>query len=210
MAEILFYVLAAGAVAFGAGVVAARNPLYCVLHLLGAFFCLAVVYLLAGFQFLAATQLLVYVGAIMVLFLFVVMLLNLGDESRVGRDAGFALSGRRMVVAAASAGVLALVGVFTAGWADASAAEPGVERASAATPPGGYDALGAVTDGDGVVVRQGLASRLFSRYMLPFEAASLLLLATMIAVVMLAKRQRPGRAEEPAELGWPYGKEVEL
>ena len=61
------------------GTVLARNPIQCVLSLLASFFCLATIYLLAGFQFLAAAQILVYAGAIMVLFLFVIMLLNLGN-----------------------------------------------------------------------------------------------------------------------------------
>jgi len=86
LAEILFYLLALGAIGFGVGVVMARMPLFSVLCLLGSFFCLSGIYLLAGFQFLAATQLLVYAGAIMVLFLFVIMLLNLGG-GMMGGDA---------------------------------------------------------------------------------------------------------------------------
>ena len=77
MANALFYLVAALSVVAAAGVVLFRNPISNVLSLLFAFFCLATIYLLAGFQFLAATQILVYAGAIMVLFLFVIMLLNL-------------------------------------------------------------------------------------------------------------------------------------
>ena len=190
MAETLFYVLAACAVAFGAGVVLARMPLFSVLSLLGSFFCLAGIYLLAGFQFLAVTQLLVYAGAIMVLFLFVIMLLNLTDEEELRRATQRALSGRRMAVAAFTACVLALVGVAAAGWGgDVYAANP-------ATADHGIDELGS------------LAEVLFSRYMLPFEAASLLLLATMIAVVSLAKRQRSGR-QELEKAGYPLQRGVE-
>ncbi len=187
MAETLFYLLSIGAIACGAGVIRARMPLFSVLCLLGAFFCLSGIYLLAGFQFLAVTQLLVYAGAIMVLFLFVIMLLNLGDENEIARQSGIALSGKQLAVAGTSAGVFALIGVLTAGYGIAP-----VETAS--TRASGIDEL------------QTLAVELFSRYMLPFEAASLLLLLTMIGVIAIAKRQRAG---EPTHTGagFPWTKE---
>ena len=171
MAEALFYLLGAASVLFAVGVVRARMPLFSVLSLLGSFFCLAGIYLLAGFPFLAATQLLVYAGAIMVLFLFVIMLLNLGDEAELARHAGLSLSGRRLFVAGSAAALLGLLGL--------SAAEMRTAFAPEALPGGRpLDDLGP------------LARLLFSRYMLPFEAASLLLLATMVGVIVLAKRQR--------------------
>ena len=74
--------MAAAAVGGALGVVLARNPVGNVLALLLCFFSLATIYLLAGFQFLAAAQILVYAGAILVLFLFVIMLLDLGQMSR--------------------------------------------------------------------------------------------------------------------------------
>ena len=187
MAELLFYLLAAGTVAAGVGVIASRNPLFSVLSLLGAFFCLASIYLLAGFPFLAATQLLVYAGAIMVLFLFVIMLLNLGDEAQyVERPAG--LGKRRATVAGASAGILLLVVVFSVSFGSARASS---DQAAVAPdwPEGSIDDLHAI------------AELLFTRYLLPFEAASLLLLATMVAVILLAKRQR---AAGGSGAGWPW------
>ncbi len=191
MAEILFYLLAALALAFAAGVVTAKMPLYSVLSLLGVFVCLAGIYLLAGFQFLAATQLLVYAGAIMVLFLFVIMLLNLGDLNQFSESPAKAIGKTRFVIAGAAATVLCLVGVLAPGHAPAPVA-------TLATREGGIDRL------------EPLAEVLFSRYMLPFEAASLLLLATMIAVIVLAKRQR-GRIDENVgeKAGWPWQKGVE-
>lgn len=179
MAETLFYVLAALALVFALGVVRARMPLFSVLNLLGSFFCLSGIYLLLGFPFLAATQLLVYAGAVMVLFLFVVMLLNLGDEAELERHAGLSLSGRRLFVGGASAAALGLVGLIASESAPAFAAD--------APPP-----ATALDDLD------TLARLLFSRYMLPFEAASLLLLATMVGVIVLAKRQRAERAAAAA------------
>jgi len=185
----LFYVLAALTLAFALGVVRARMPLFSVLSLLGSFFCLSGIYLLLGFPFLAATQLLVYAGAVMVLFLFVIMLLNLGDESELERHAGLSLSGRRLAVGGASAAALGLVGLIAAESAPVFAAD-------APEPAKALDDLDSV------------ARLLFSRYMLPFEASSLLLLATMVGVIVLAKRQNAKRAEartsgvqEPAEAG---------
>jgi NADH-quinone oxidoreductase subunit J len=179
VALILFYVLAALTLVFALGVVRARMPLFSVLSLLGSFFCLSGIYLMLGFPFLAATQLLVYAGAVMVLFLFVIMLLNLGDEAELERHAGLSLSGRRLAVGGASAALLGLVGLIAAESAPAFAA-------GAPAPAKAIDDL------------DTLARLLFSRYMLPFEAASLLLLATMVGVIVLAKRQRAERASTGA------------
>lgn len=176
MAELLFYVLSAGAIACAAGVIASRSPLRSVLSLLGSFVCLAGIYLLAGFHFLAAAQLLVYAGAIMVLFLFVVMLLNLDRVAAEDERPGSALGARRLGVAFVASSVLVLTGLFSIGWDSASHADPALAGMQ-------LDDL------------TSIAALLFSRYMLPFEAASLLLLGTMIAVVVLAKRDRgPDRA----------------
>jgi NADH-quinone oxidoreductase subunit J len=192
VAELLFYVLAAIAVAAGFGVVACRNPLFSLLSLLGAFFCLASIYLLAGFQFLAATQLLVYAGAIMVLFLFVIMLLNLGDPSQYA-DEPAALGKRRVGIAAGASGLLLMIGVFAVGLRPVVAAgAPGPSRAALAEV-GGIDDV------------QSIGELLFTRFVVPFEAASLLLLATMVAVILLAKRQR-GDAQDA---GWPWKKGAE-
>jgi NADH-quinone oxidoreductase subunit J len=171
VAETLFYVLGALSVVFAVGVVRARQPMFSVLSLLGSFFCLAGIYLLAGFPFLAATQLLVYAGAIMVLFLFVIMLLNLGDAAEIERNAGLSLSGRRLFVGGASAALLGLVGLVAANMDSSFSAR-------------------ALDQGRALDDLPTLATLLFSRYVLPFEAASLLLLATMVGVIVLAKRQR--------------------
>ena len=190
MAELLFYVLAVLAVVAGIGVAACRNPLFSVLSLLGSFFCLASIYLLAGFQFLAATQLLVYAGAIMVLFLFVIMLLNLGDETRYA-DRPAALGKPRIAIAAGASGLLLLIGTLSVGLrpvaASAGPSSPGPTAAE-------LGQVGAIDD------LHAVGEVLFSRFVLPFEAASLLLLATMIAVILLAKRQRG----DDHDSGWPW------
>lgn len=169
MANALFYLMAAGTLASAAGVVLLRNPIQSVLSLLASFFCLAVIYLLAGFQFLAAAQILVYAGAIMVLFLFVIMLLNLGDVRPHGPIDGALVAGRKTFAAVAVSGALLFLGIVTA-------VKSGTVRAS----------NGALTQGVDDI--DGMAGEMFSRYLLPFEAISLLLLATAVAVVVLAKR----------------------
>ena len=181
MADPFFYLLALGATVFAIGVIKARMPLFSVLCLLGTFFCLAGIYLLAGFQFLAATQLLVYAGAIMVLFLFVIMLLNLGDESELEKQVGMSLLGRRLAIAGSIAGLLGLGAIVAIGPAQEFVPTEGMLA-------NGIDQL------------QAIAVVLFGRYMLPFEMASLLLLATIIGVIALAKRDR-GPATRNANQG---------
>lgn len=177
MANALFYLMALVSVASALGVILAKNPIQCVLSLLGTFFCLATIYLLAGFQFLAAVQILVYAGAIMVLFLFVIMLLNLGDPGTADKtDAKmFARPNAALVVVIALA--LLFVGVFAVRKMVPTTA--GLEM-----PENGIDTVPA------------LASEMFGRYLLPFEAVSLLLLATAVAVLVLAKRDRGPRNKE--------------
>ena len=179
MVSLLFYALAAVSVACALGVVVARSPMQSVLNLLGSFVCLAVIYLLMGFQFLATAQILVYAGAIMVLFPFVVMLLNLTD-AEPGQSWIMGLFNGRVLGSVASFLGLAALGVMAAGGAtfEAFAEDP-------AAVDGGLDPL------------YTLSEVLFSKYMLPFEAASLLLLATMVGVMLLAKRER-GEDATPA------------
>jgi NADH-quinone oxidoreductase subunit J len=169
----LFYVMAAGALAGALGVVLSRNPIASVLALLAAFFCLATIYLLAGFQLLAAAQILVYAGAVMVLFLFVIMLLNLGHAGPLPRVDRTMFVRRRSTLAIAV--VAALLGASALGISGMRAAQ-----ASFPLPEHGLD------------TPESLAASLFGPYALPFEATSLLLLATAVAVVMLAKRARRG------------------
>ncbi len=176
MANALFYILSAFAILAAVGVIASRNPVMSVLSLLGSFFCVAVIYLLAGFQFLAGIQILVYAGAIMVLFLFVVMLLNLGDsEGESAREPMFHRGPRAFLAMGTAVAILVagLVAVLNTEF-------PPVDTDVALTgndPPG------------------ELALAMFGRYSLPFEAASVLLLATAVGVLVLAKRQRTPRGQ---------------
>jgi len=171
VASPLFYALSAIAILCALGVVIARNPMQSVLNLLGSFVALAAIYLVIGFEFLAAAQILVYAGAIMVLFIFVVMLLNLTDREE-GQSVWMGLFNGRVIgsfavfAGIAISGLIATTGNFAA--VDSSAHDG---RLDDMVP---------------------LAEVLFSKYMLPFEAASLLLLATLVGVMLLAKRERSG------------------
>ena len=169
MANALFYLMAAGAVAAALGVVLAKSPIQCVLSLLASFFCLATIYLLAGFQFLAAAQILVYAGAIMVLFLFVIMLLGNPSSKDGAEDGLFRRKGAFLSVIVAAATMAAGAMAVTA---------DGLAPATQPMPEHGIDTI------------NGLAGEMFGRYLLPFEAISILLLATAVAVVVLAKRDR--------------------
>lgn len=171
MADFLFYALSIAAVLFGIGVISAKQPLMSVLSLLGSFVCLGVIYLLAQFQFMAAAQILVYAGAIMVLFLFVVMLLDLAKVEDLKENSMRVLGKNRIALAVVVAGGLALTSLL--GTRDTMAgAEALVTRTDA------YDPV------------DEIATLLFTRYLLAFEAAGLLLVATMVGVMVLAKRQR--------------------
>jgi NADH-quinone oxidoreductase subunit J len=162
--------MAVVAVLSAIGVVLLQNPVNSVLALLASFFALATIYLLAGFQFIAAAQILVYAGAILVLFLFVIMLLNLAHEKpRVEIDLKLFARRKSTLAGLIVAGFLMLTLVAIMKSQGALASEP---------PLAGYDTIDA------------LAGAMFGRYILPFEAVSLLLLATTVAVVVLAKRER--------------------
>ncbi len=176
MSEFLFYLLSVVALLGGLGVIFSKSPMGSVLSLLVTFFALAVVYLLAGFHFMAAVQILVYAGAIMVLFLFVIMLLNLGGMGARFELSAAPLSSSRAKLAAVAATCVGLAGLISA------------QRASLPTLPEG----GAPERIDDI---QQIAIALFGRYSLPFQAVSLLLLVTMVAVLVLAKR----RAKESAQ-----------
>ncbi|MCS7083012.1 MAG: NADH-quinone oxidoreductase subunit J [Bacteroidetes bacterium] len=165
MQAILFSLFGALAIAGAVGVIAARNPVYSALSLVLNFFSLAGLYLSLEAQFLAVAQVIVYAGAIVVLFLFVIMLLNLQPESlpRLRLD----LTG--LLALLLGAGLL--MGIGAGLWAFARTA---FERNPEPSSVGTVDSLGRT---------------LFSTYLVGFELVALLLLVAMIGAVMLAKRR---------------------
>jgi NADH-quinone oxidoreductase subunit J len=165
---VVFVLLAPVAVLAALGMVLNRNAVYSALLLVLNFFCLAVFYVLLEAQFLAAVQVIVYAGAIMVLFLFVLMLLGIFKEE-VLRET---ITGQRP--AAAILVVLLLAGVL---WAIFAHPFSGV----------GAD-LNRVTGNDNV---RAIGQLLFTRYVFAFEATGLLLVVAAVGALVLGRRRRP-------------------
>jgi len=166
---LVFYTLAALIVAFAVLVVTTRNTVHCVLFLVGNFLCVAIVYVLLAAEFLAVIQILVYAGGIVVLYLFVVMLVNLqrpadAPPNRARR------AGAGFVLAAVMLAEIAAIVVF-------SAARPA---------PAATHALPA-SSGLGNTKVVGLL--LYSDYLVPFEVASMLLLVAMVGAIILARKE---------------------
>ena len=159
-----YVILAVVALASALVVVLHRNPVVSALALAFNLIAIAGFYLVMRAQFIALLQVIVYAGAIMVLILFVVMLLNVQDEQHLGPSGFF----QRWL------GALAVVG-FAAVVAVAAFAPPG--RAPFAPPEAGFGTVHA------------LGRDLFTRFFYPFEAISLLLVVAMIGAVLLAKRR---------------------
>jgi NADH-quinone oxidoreductase subunit J len=169
-ADLVFYLFAALAVGGALGVVLLRNPMYGAVALLTSFLAVAALFLLRHAEFVAVVQVFVYGGGIMVLFLFVIMLVNLHRLPEGRRFLG--QSPLALVVAAV---LVALLGFFVA---------------QAALAPGAAD-LGSfeTVEGREVGNTQAVAWSLYRDYLLPFEIASLFLLVAMIGAVVLGRRQ---------------------
>jgi NADH-quinone oxidoreductase subunit J len=159
-----FYILAALILGFGALVITARSTVHCVLFLVADFLCVAALYVTLQAEFLAVIQVMVYAGGIVVLYLFVVMLVNLkrppeahSDPRRLGR----------LGVVMAAAVLAELVAIFAVGWAKPAIAGGGLS-------PKNVEQIGRA---------------LYTDYLIPFELASILLLVAMIGAIILAKRE---------------------
>ncbi|HME92207.1 MAG TPA: NADH-quinone oxidoreductase subunit J [Myxococcaceae bacterium] len=161
---LLFWVFAFSTVLGATFVVAARSAMYCAMALVATFFFLAAIYVLLWAHTIAILQVLVYAGAIMVLFLFVIMLLSL-DETGLPR---VALSFSRVIGAAATLGLLVLLVIAIGRTRSAGVSWSAAQQASFGT----IRALGQI---------------LYTDYLLPFEAVSLLLLVAIVGAVVVAK-----------------------
>ncbi len=170
---VLFGITAVCALAGGAGVILSRRPVHSALGLLLVLLSLAVDYLLLGAQFIAAAQVIIYAGAIVVLFVFIIMLLaEAGERLGPGAFAGPAAVPVAVALCALlAAGLIALV------------TRPYPARLGSAAGPGPLaPSFGTIQD---------VGRALFGRYLLPFEAASLVLLVGMIGAVTLGRRLGP-------------------
>jgi NADH-quinone oxidoreductase subunit J len=168
---ILFYALAALTVAGGIGVVTLRNPVHAALSLLWTFLMVAVLFVLRHAEFLAAVQVLVYAGGIMVLFLFVIMLVNIrGIEPGsvfLSQLAPLAIVGGILVGLLLA--VMILIGVLATGTGDAAALQ-----AVDGQPAGNTEAVGMT---------------LYTKYLVPFEVVSVVLLVAMIGAIIFGRRE---------------------
>jgi NADH-quinone oxidoreductase subunit J len=172
MEGVIFFIAAIGAVVGAIGVVAARNPFYSVLALIAHLFSLAVLFLLLTSAFVAAAQVVVYAGAVMVLYVFVVA--YVGDAAEAKWDP---VPGQRLF-----AGLLAF---FLFVEISAAILSSGLKALSTHGPdvPAGF--------GDPAAI----GNLLLERFLVPFEASSLLLLIAAVGAIVLANRkpsQRPG------------------
>lgn len=158
----LFYFLSFLAVLFAILVVLAKNPVHSVLYLILTFFCIAGHYVLMNAQFLAAVHIIVYAGAIMVLFLYVIMLLNLNEETEPHKPAILKVS------AAICSGLLLVIFI-------------GALK--------GTDKIVAAQASAEIGLVKNLGKIMFNEFLLPFEVTSVLLLAAMVGAVMLGKNR---------------------
>jgi NADH-quinone oxidoreductase subunit J len=163
MASFFFFYFAAVILSTSVLVVALRNPIYSALSLLIMFFHVAGLYVTLHAEFLAAVQVIVYAGAILVLYLFVVMLLNIRREDRYHAQLPVAILLGIMLLTE-----LVLL-ALQRGWTQGAGSEPGESAAEL----GNTQIIGEV---------------LYSTYLFPFEVASLILLVAMIGAIILAKR----------------------
>jgi NADH-quinone oxidoreductase subunit J len=170
LAQLLWWVFASLAVGGGLGMVTRRNPVASLLFLVLTFFSLAALYVLLGAHFIAAIQIIVYAGAIMVLFLFVIMLLNLGHDYQADLRGGVWI-----VVGFVAAGT---VGWFI--WQSFGAPGAVVQRGGEQEIAASVEQLNAVG---------AIAYPLFRDYLVPFELVGILLLVAIIGAVLLAKRR---------------------
>jgi NADH-quinone oxidoreductase subunit J len=161
LTEYAFWLLSFIAVFSGIAVIISKNPVYSVLYLIMTFFSIAGHYFLMNAQFLAAVHIIVYAGAIMVLFLYVIMMLNLNNMETEKRHNIIKL------LAVSAAGLLLLV------------LSGAVQKADEIAVSGKVGAAGMV---------ENLGIALYRNYLLPFELASVLFLAAMVGAVYLSKK----------------------
>jgi NADH-quinone oxidoreductase subunit J len=159
--EILFWILSGIALISALVVVTSKHPVYSVLALIVTFFCISGHYILLNAQFLAVVNIIVYAGAIMVLFLFVIMLMNLNRDTEPQKNKWLKLVG------AVAGGTLLVVMVAALKSTEQRMTELGT--------------------GD-IGLIQNLGKVLFTDYVVPFEIASILFLSAMVGAVVIGKR----------------------
>ncbi|WP_369939372.1 NADH-quinone oxidoreductase subunit J [Xanthomonas medicagonis] len=178
--NIAFWIFATTAAVAAGAVISVRNPVYAVLCLILTFFSIACVWLLVGAEFLGVTLVLVYVGAVMVLFLFVVMMLDI-DTSRMREGWVRYLPVGLVVAVAMLVQMVTLIGV----------------KARTAAPFPVDNAAAQAADTSNIT---WLAKTLFTKFLLPFEFAAIILTVAVVAAVMLTLRKRTGiKTQNPGD-----------
>lgn len=160
----IFYFIAALSVLFAVLVISAKNPVHSILYLVLTFFTFTIQYVLLNAQFLAVVNFIVYMGAILVLFLYTLMLINLNKEAEPMKT-------NLVKIAAVLGGGCFLVVIV------------GALKALGASDP-------VVLKDPGLGLVKNLGKVLFSEFLLPFEVSSLLLLSAMVGAVLLATRDK--------------------
>jgi NADH-quinone oxidoreductase subunit J len=160
----LFYILSFVAILSGLMVVFSKSPVYSVLYLIVTFFAIAAHYVLLNAQFLAAVHIIVYAGAIMVLFLYVIMMLNLNKEVEPHKP----IAVKFAAVIAGGILLITLVGAMRSTQSLSKAEN--------------------VNSQIGLI--ENLGTVLFRDFLLPFEISSVLFLAAMVGAVMIAKKDK--------------------
>lgn len=164
--EILFWFLSAMALFSALMVITSKNPVYSVIWLILVFFAISGHYLLLNAQFLAIVNIIVYAGAIMVLFLYVLMLMDLKKESEPRKN-------RWLKIAGAVAGGSLLLVLIAA-----------LKKAETARD------IAQTREGD-IGLIENLGKVLFKEYVVPFEIASILFLSAMVGAVVIGKKETP-------------------
>ena len=164
--QYIFWFLAFVAVFSGLGMILSRNPVYSVLSLVVTFFSIAGQFFLMNAQFLGAVHIIVYAGAIMVLFLYVIMMLNLNQIDEEKKSAGM------KIAAVIASGILMLVMVAA------------LKSTSDIRAVGGSADIG---------MTEVLGQVLYRKYLLPFEISSILFLGAMVGAVYLSKKEHPSQ-----------------
>jgi len=162
--QFVFWFLAILAIIAAIGVVSSKNPVYSVLWLIIVFFAISGHYILMNAQFLAIVNIIVYAGAIMVLFLFVIMLMNLNADAEPPKNIYLRLTG----VIAGSCLMIVFVAAFSR------------------TP----DNNTVLRLGTGVGLIKNLGMTLFNQYVVPFEISSVLFLSAMIGAIVIGKKEK--------------------
>ncbi len=177
--EIVFYLFSLVMIAAATGVITARNPVYAALFLVLTFFTAAAIWMLLEAEFLAIILIVVYVGAVMVLFLFVVMMLDINLESLNKGFVDYLPMGLLVAVAMAAE-------LLTVIWAK--------DRFGIDSYPD------PVPHAEGYSNTAAIGERLYTQFLLPFEVAGLILLVAIIAAIALTQRKRPGvKTQIPAQ-----------